>query len=195
MRGTNNAALASSLNTLSATVGINFANIMGTGFQKDIDSLVNIRTDTNELQTNQGAWATATGFSTHSAANVRTEMDANSTVLADLKDGGRLDLLIDAIKVITDAIGAEAAANLAKTLSNAGVVSFTAETGTLLTTQATTNLTEATDDHYIGGVIIWLTGVLAGQRTDITDYAGDNGLLTYTACTEAPSDGDTGIIV
>ena len=40
-----------------------------------------ILADTNELQTNQGNWLTATGFSTHSAANVRTEMDANSTQL------------------------------------------------------------------------------------------------------------------
>jgi hypothetical protein len=30
--------------------------------------------DTNELQTNQGAWATATGFSTHSAADVLTAL-------------------------------------------------------------------------------------------------------------------------
>jgi len=68
----------------------------------------------------------ATGFSTHTAANVRTEMDANSTgfvqILADLAsaasevsealqdtaelqtdwhDGGRLDLLIDAILLDT----------------------------------------------------------------------------------------------
>lgn len=40
--------------------------------------------DTNELQTNQGNWLTATGFSTHSAADVRTEMDANSTKLIDI---------------------------------------------------------------------------------------------------------------
>jgi len=67
-----------------------------------------IETDTDELQSNQGDWATATGFSTHSAADVRTEMDNNSTQLAaiaadtneiqtDLTDGGRLDLIFDAI--------------------------------------------------------------------------------------------------
>lgn len=41
-----------------------------------------VLTDTDELQSNQGDWATATGFSTHSAADVRTEMDSNSTQLA-----------------------------------------------------------------------------------------------------------------
>lgn len=43
-----------------------------------------ILADTGELQTNQGNWLTATGFSTHSAADVRTEMDSNSTQFAKL---------------------------------------------------------------------------------------------------------------
>ncbi len=76
-----------------------------------------------------------------------------------------------------------------------GMVHFAAEAGTLSTTQATTDLAEATDDHYIGRTIVWLTGVLAGQATDVTDYAGANGLLTFTAVTEAPSATDRGILV
>ncbi len=75
------------------------------------------------------------------------------------------------------------------------MVHFAAEAGTLSTTQATTDLAEATDDHYIGRTIVWLTGVLAGQATDVTDYAGANGLLTFTAVTEAPSATDRGILV
>lgn len=71
-------------------------------------------TDTLEALRDRGdaAWITATGFSTHSAADVRTEMDANSTQLAaivadtnelqgDWTDGGRLDLIVDAILVDT----------------------------------------------------------------------------------------------
>ena len=119
---------------------------------------------------------------------------ATEARLAEL-DAANLPAVTDAIKAITDAIGATAAANLARTLGAAGVVFFTAETGTLSTTVATTDLTETTDDHYIGRTIIWLTGVLAGQATDITDYSGTNGTLTFTALTEAPSNGDTGIIV
>jgi len=45
-------------------------DIKGTGFVKDTDSLPQC--------------LTATGFSTHTAANVRTEMDANSTQLASI---------------------------------------------------------------------------------------------------------------
>ena len=49
----------------------------------------------------------ATGFSTHSAADVKTAIEANGssildTLRDDLADGGRLDLLVDAIKAKTD---------------------------------------------------------------------------------------------
>jgi len=78
------------------------------GFVATTDSQEGIRDNT--------AWNTATGFSTHTAANVRTEMDANSTQLAaivadtnelqtDWVNGGRLDLLIDAILADTGTDG------------------------------------------------------------------------------------------
>jgi hypothetical protein len=70
-----------------------------------------------------------------------------------------------------------------------------AEAGTLSTTVMTTDLTEATNDHYNGRLLIWTSGVLIRQATDITDYLGATGQLTYTAVTEAPSAGDTFIIV
>jgi len=86
-----------------------------------------------------------------------------------------------------------AAAQLAK--SAATIVSGAAIAGTLSTTQMTTDLTEATDDHYNGRIIIWTSGVLINQATDITDYTGATKLFTYTAVTEAPSAGDTFIVV
>ena len=69
-----------------------------------------------------------------------------------------------------------------------------AAAGTLSTTEMTTNLTEATNDHFNGRVITWTSGVLAQQSTDITDYDGTTKKLTFTAITEAPSDGDTFVI-
>lgn len=86
-----------------------------------------------------------------------------------------------------------AAAQLAR--SAATIVNGAAIAGTLSTTQMTTDLTEATDDHYNGRIIIWTSGVLINQATDITDYTGATKLLTYTAITEAPTAGDTFIIV
>lgn len=69
-----------------------------------------------------------------------------------------------------------------------------AQTGTLSTTQMSTNLTEATNDHYNGRLLTWVTGNLAGQQTDITDYDGTSKTLTFTAVTEAPADGDAFVI-
>ena len=59
----------------------------------------------------------------------------------------------------------------------------------------TTDLSEATDDHYINRSVVWLTGALAGQGRVITDYTGSNGKLTYAATTEAPSAADTFVIL
>lgn len=86
-----------------------------------------------------------------------------------------------------------AAARLA--LSAARIVSGAAVAGTLSTTQMTTDLTEATDDHYNGRIVIWTSGVLVDQAAEITDYTGSSKMLTYTTITEAPSAADTFIIV
>jgi hypothetical protein len=75
-----------------------------------------------------------------------------------------------------------------------GLVTGSAEAGTLSTTQMTTDLSEATDEHYNGRTIVWTSGVLAEQASDITAYLGATGRLTYTAITEAPSAGDDFVI-
>lgn len=75
-----------------------------------------------------------------------------------------------------------------------GLVNGAAIAGTLTTTAMTTDLTEATDDHYNGRTIVWTSGVLAGQATNITDYTGATKLLTYTAVTEAPTATDKFVI-
>ncbi len=61
-----------------------------------------------------------------------------------------------------------------------------AQTGTLSTTVMTTNLSEVTDDHYNGRVVVFRGGVLDGQATSISDYSGTNGTITMIQITEAP---------
>ena len=61
--------------------------------------------------------------------------------------------------------------------------------GTLSFTEMTTDLTEATDDHYNGRVLIFTSGVLAGQATNITDYDGASKKLTFTALSDQPATG------
>ena len=118
------------------------------------------------------------------AADVKTAIEAA---------GSHLTL----IKAVTDALTATVAAKLA--ISGGTMVSGSAATGTLSTTEMTTNLTIAVNDQYNGRVLIFAidttTAVLRGQATDITDTVTTDGKLTFTALTTAPSNGDTFIIV
>ena len=75
----------------------------------DNASISAILADTNELQGNQGDWATATGFSTHSATDVRnalqavsSDFKANVSGLATQSSVNTVDSNVDAIKAKTD---------------------------------------------------------------------------------------------
>ena len=67
--------------------------------------------------------------------------------------------------------------------------------GTPSTTSIQTNLTETTDDHFIGRIVVFTSGAAKDQATDITDYTGATGTLTVTALTTAPAASDTFRIV
>jgi len=199
------------------------------------------------------------------ASEVQAEMEENGasvldTLKDDLVDGGRLDLLIDAIKAKTDNLPADpaddsdidaqlatiaayldteiaaikaktdnipaspAAVGSEMTLEDDAITSgkfdestahpvttamqkagSTIVTGTVShdNTVATTtvfysdDITEATADHYNGRIVIFTSGPLKDQATDITDYELDTGegKFTVTALTEAPGDNVTFVIV
>ena len=113
--------------------------------------------------------------------------------------GGRMDANMGAINNVV-----AAAVRLA--LSANGMVPFTVD-NTVFTPTTTEfeagDITEVTADHLNGRRILWTTGALAGttsgahQETEITDYAiaTGRGHFTVTAMTEAPANGDTGIII
>lgn len=98
-------------------------------------------------------------------------------------------------KAMSDAQDGDFVAGSATAATNAargyqGLVLATAITGTLTTTAFTTDLTEATNDHYNGRTLTFTSGVLAGQMTTISDYNGTTKLVTVAAMTEAPGNGD-----
>jgi hypothetical protein len=161
--------------------------LLGTTIPAAIDAI------DNYVDAEIGALATAVAdVPTVAEFEARSTTDpATQTLLTTV--AGYLDTEIAAIKAVTDALTAAAAAKLA--LSAGTIVSAAAAAGTLSTTEMTTNLTEATDDHYNGRIIIWTSGVLQNQATDITDYDGATKKLVYTAVTEAPTAADTFIIV
>lgn len=59
----------------------------------------------------------------------------------------------------------------------------------------TTNLTEATADHYNGAFCVFTSGVLLGQSRKIADYDGTDKIVTTSAFTEAPGAGDAFLII
>lgn len=73
---------------------------------------------------------------------------------------------------------------------NLGIIYGTAQTGTLSTTQATTDLTGYADSELIGRVIIFTGGTADGQASRITAYANASGLVTFQAITTAPVNAD-----
>lgn len=76
-----------------------------------------------------------------------------------------------------------------------GIVTATVnDAGATTTTFIGSGFTEATDDHFNGRLITFLTGALAGQQTDITDYTGATQTFTVTALTEAPANGVSFVI-
>lgn len=75
------------------------------------------------------------------------------------------------------------------------IIQGAAITGTLSTTQMTTNLTEATDGHYTGRRIVWTSGALRGEARQITNYVGSTKRIDYNTTTDAPSNGDKFVIV
>lgn len=94
----------------------------------------------------------------------------------------------------TDQINGDATAAANLEASAETIVTATAQTGST-TTVIETDLTEATDDHYKGRIVVFRTGAAADQATDITAYNGTSKALTVTALTDAPANGDTFVIV
>ena len=63
------------------------------------------------------------------------------------------------------------------------------------TTMAASTFASTADNHWNGRIIIWTSGVLAGQATDITGYVDSTRTFTFTAVTTGATAGDTFIIV
>ena len=141
----------------------------------DIDEISVILADTNELQIDDVPGLIAT-----LDAVVDTVKDETVLILADTAD-------------IQPNYATEAKQDTAQTdldTISDGIIKGTAATGTLSTTQCTTNLSGFTDDQLIGRIITFLAGPADGESSDITDYANTNGLITFTAMTLASENGN-----
>ena len=112
--------------------------------------------------------------------------DLSARIPATLSSG-RMRVDVEAISASTTA-----ATNFKQSLLS--TVTGSAVSGTLSTTQMSTDLTETTTDHYAGRLITFITGTLAGQQSEVTAYNGSTKVLTFTALTEAAVAGDQFIL-
>lgn len=140
---------------------------------------------------------TATAIAANAIAAAKIAADAIAAlavpVLAKLPAAltGAGNLKVDAL-----AINGSANAAIRLALAAAGMVVFTAQTGTLSTTQATTDLVLLEDGQYRHRSVLIITGLRAGQVTSLSDTAVAGGLLTFTEpLTDDLANGDIGIIV
>jgi hypothetical protein len=62
-------------------------------------------------------------------------------------------------------------------------------------TSCSTDLTESDTDHWKDAFIRFTSGALSGQIKLVTGYSSSNGVLVYEAFTQAPSNGDTFILL
>lgn len=148
---------------------------------------------TNTIQDNNEQWAkhsiaTEARLAELDAANMPTDLSDIQARLPAALVSGRMDSDVRAVNGNTDS-----AAKLA--LSADTMEIGVAIAGTLSTTEMTTDLTEVTDDHYNGRVLIWTSGTLLRQVASITGYIGATKKLTFTTITEAPIANDTWIMV
>lgn len=141
------------------------------------------------------------------AADVATEIQSGLSTSAAL---AAAQAAIDLIKAVTDQFvftianqvnsnikgisDDSGAADRLEALMDGIVVAQINDVGATTTTFIADGFTEATNDHYKGRLITFISGALSGQQTNITAYTGATQTFTVTALTEAPANNDFFVI-
>lgn len=143
---------------------------------------------------NTGSTPVHEGNGIYSAALTLTEMEA-ARIVVTVIDAATKAWEDQAIEIETYG---HPSAQHRFDLNSAGantMVEGKAVAGTLSTTEMTTDLTEATNDHFQGRLLIWTTGALKDQARRIVGYLGADFRLQFDAATEAPAVNDEFIII
>ena len=181
MVGTDNAALAS---VLGAAVGASISADIA-----DIPTVAEFEARTIVSADYTVVGDTIARVTLVDTTTANTDMVGTDSAATEAKQD-IIDTAVDAIKVVTDLMADSASILQTGTVSHDNTAAST-------TVFYSDDITEATADHYNGRTVIFLTGDLKYQATDITDYALDTGegKFTVTALTEAPADNVTFVIV
>ena len=140
----------------------------------------------------EAAMDTSNNLIAANAARINNNSTA-ATNLASYTTGGS-NQPVDAVAVSGDTTAADRLEAMMDGSPN-GSVDTTSFTPT--TTAFETSITEATNDHFNGRIVLFTSGALLGQQKSITDYtlSGGRGKFTTNAFTEAPASGNQFIII
>ena len=125
-------------------------------------------------------------------------ISGTKTTLDDLADFDPATDAVDIGKVFGDAGSAESLKDSAKQMTRCTVTNqSTPATAGGRSSFSSASVTTAAADHFVGRLILFTSGTLEGQASDIVDYELSNGvgLFSVTELTSDPSVNDTFIIV
>lgn len=123
------------------------------------------------------------------AGGTGDQLTAITALLPAALVGGRIDANVGAISA--DAT----AADRLEAMMDGIIIGQVNDAAATTTAFAADGFTEATDDHFNGRLITFISGALAAQQTDISDYdaaghAQGSQAFVVTALTEAPANND-----
>lgn len=168
------AELTSEINDVQSDVAAVDANVdsilidTGTTLQAEVDG---IQTDTEDIQARLPT-ALVSGKMDSDATSI-----SGSAAAADTMESMMVDTVIDGSPYCSAACAAVS-----------GTLSITQMSANLATT---VNSETIANDHYLGLVLTWTSGPLAGQSTNVTGYNATTKVLTFTAVTVPPEIGNT----
>ena len=114
--------------------------------------------------------------------------DIQARLPAALTAGGNIKADVLAVS------GDTTAADRLEALMDGIIVAQVNDVSATTTSFVAAGFTEATNDHFNGRLITFISGALSGQQTSITDYVGATQTLTVSALTEAPANDDFFVI-
>lgn len=147
------------------------------------------------------------GLSTLDAAGIRTAVGLASANLDTQLSGIQSDTndiqtrlpaaLTAGGNMKSDALAVNGSTTAASNLSSSAQVLYvgTVDGATTTTTLIDSSLTQSATDFWKGRIIIFLSGALKYQATDITAFDPATDKLTFTALTAAPSAADTYVVL
>ena len=180
----------------------------GTGYAGTGNTIPTVTTLTN-LPAITASWLTATGIAADAitAAKIADGAIDAATFAAGAINAaaiatdalGALELAADAVAEIADAVWDEARSGHT-TAGTYGQIMSAVINGSITSTPTTvsfidTTLTSAQTGNYIGRVIVFLDGALAGQATVINGFNTSTDKVTFEQVSAAPSVGDKYLIV